>query len=108
MKDSDWKLFKAIKKKALEKFCENTLAELRALIGDENIPVQERYLLNYKLVKKRDKKMASLFNEKSRSKAPLQLIAIRGEGLADEALVSRLSKAFREKTDPARSNWLGA
>jgi len=105
MKESDWKIFKKIKDKAIEIFCENTLAELRDVINDENISLRERYFMNYKLVNNRDKQMGLLFDGHSRSKAPLQLLAIRGEGLADEELVSKLSEEFRDQTDPIKHNW---
>ena len=105
MKESDWKIFKKIKDKAIDNFCTNTLAELREVINDDNQSAHERYLLNYKLVNNRDKQMGLLFDGHSRSKAPLQLLAIRREGLADEELVSKLSEEFRNQTDPSKLNW---
>jgi hypothetical protein len=104
MKESDWKKFKIIKEKALEKFCRIALDEFREAMDDESNHIHNRYLLNYKLVQNRDKQMSLLFEGHSRSKAWLQLIAIRGEGLADEELVAELSDEFREKTDPGRIN----
>ena len=105
MKESDWKIFKKIKDKAIDNFCTNTLAELREVINDDNQSAHERYLLNYELVNNRDKQMGLLFDGHSRSKAPLQLLAIRREGLADEELVSKLSEEFRNQTDPSKLNW---
>ena len=105
MKESDWKIFKRIKDNAINNFCTNTLAELGEVINDDNQSAHERYLLNYKLVINRDKQMGLLFDGQSRSKAPLQLLAIRREGLADEELVSRLSEEFRNQTDPSKLNW---
>ena len=49
--------------------------------------------------------MGLLFDGHSRSKASMQLIAIRGEALADESLIKDLSEEFREKTDPEKFNW---
>ncbi len=105
MKETDWKVFKEIKEQAIEKFCSKALAEFRVVIDDKDKHVHERYLLNYKLVGNRNKQMALLFDGHSRSRAPLQLLAIRGEGLANEELVSKLSKEFREQTDPKKRNW---
>jgi hypothetical protein len=73
------------------------------MIKKEN--VHNRYLLLYKLVQNRDKQMRLIFDGHSRSKAALQLIAIRGEGLTDEALLSKLSKEFLETTDPKIIKW---
>ena len=105
MKESDWKIFKEIKEKAIERFCEISLSEFREILDDEKEHIHNRYLLNFKLVQNRDKQMALLFDGHSRSKATLQLIAIRGEGLADEALIAKLSQEFREHTDPTKRGW---
>lgn len=105
MLESDWKTFKKIKEIAIEYFCEQSLAEFREAMDDENEHFHNRYLLNYKLVQKRDKRMALLFDGHSRSMASLQLLAIRSDGLADEELISKLSEDFRRETDPKSSNW---
>lgn len=104
MTESDWKIFKKIKDKAIEIFCEQSLAEFRQAMDDEKNHIHNRYLLNYQLVRNRDKQMALLFDGHSRSKASLQLLAIRSEGLADEELISKLSDGFRRVTDPKSYN----
>ncbi|MCK5191932.1 MAG: hypothetical protein KAR12_17980 [Methylococcales bacterium] len=105
MKESDWKIFKQIKENAIELFCNNALAEFEEVIKDKNEKSQETYTYLYRLVVNSDKQMALLFDGLSRSKAPLQLIAIRGEGLADETLLNKLSEEFLQQTDPKRVNW---
>ena len=105
MKESDWKIFKQIKENAIELFCGQALEEFEEVITNKNEHVHNRYLLLYKLVQNRDKQMQLLFDGNSRSKAPLQLLAIRGEGLADENLLSKLSEEFLESTDPQRHKW---
>lgn len=105
MKESDWKIFKEIKEKAIDQFCEIALNEFRQFMDDEEEHIQNRYLLNFKLVQSRNQQMSLLFDGQSRSKATVQLIAIRGEGLADEELVEKLSDEFREKTDPSKHGW---
>lgn len=105
MKETDWKIFVKIKDKAIEKYCEIALIEFREAMDNEDEHIHNRYLLNYELVKNRDKQMSLLFDGHSRSKAWLQLLAIRGEGLADEELVAKLSDEFREQTDPKRRSW---
>lgn len=102
MKESDWKVFKAIKDIAIEKYCTLVLEESQDVISKQDENVHNKYLLLYKLLQNRDKQMALLFDGHSRSKAWLQLIAIRSEGLADETLLEKLSDEFREKTDPER------
>lgn len=105
MTESDWKIFKQIKEKAIERYCQSCLSEFRKIIDDESSHPHERYLRNYGLVLDSDQKMQRLFDGHSRSRAPLQLFAIRSEGLADEALVARLSAAFQERTNPAENRW---
>ncbi len=100
MKESDWKVFKEIKQKAIEKFCTCTLQEYTEVINNEKEHVHNRYLLLYKLVQNRDKEMGLLFDGHSRSKAPLQLLLIRGKGLADNQLLKKLSDDFLQETDP--------
>ena len=105
MTESDWKIFKQIKDKAIERFCEIAFSEFRECMDDESTHIHNRYLLNYKLVQNRNKQMSLLFDGHSRSKAWLQLLAIRGEGLADEELLSKLTDEFRENTNPIRHKW---
>lgn len=102
MNESDWKVFKKIKEKAIVKYCSRCFAEFKDVINDESKDIHERYLLNYRLVESRDKQMSVIFDGHSRSKAWLQLLAIRAEGLADESLLLKLSDEFRERTDPVR------
>lgn len=105
MKESDWKIFKEIKEKAIELFCSRALEEFNEVINDKEAKAYESYTLLYRLVENRDKHMALIFDDHSRSKARLQLLAIRGENLADENLLKKLSKEFLESTDPKRVNW---
>lgn len=102
--EADWKIFKSIREKAMETYCERCLAEYREIIdGDES--AHNRYLLMYRIVANFDKKMNLIFQNLSRSKAILELMAIRGEKLADENLVSKLSPELQEHTHPKNTKW---
>ena len=103
--EPDWKVFKEIKIKAIETFCNNALSEFDEVIKDKKGGSHEAYALLYRLVKNRDKQMALIFDGQSRSKAPLQLLAMRGEGLVDMELLEQLSEEILEKSDPAKVNW---
>lgn len=105
MKESDWKVFKKIKEKAIELFCSRALEKIEEIIKVKDEKAYEKYILLYKLVENKDKQMALLFDGHSRSKAQLQLLAIRGEDLADESLLQELSSEFLESTDPNKVNW---
>ncbi|GAB1261006.1 hypothetical protein [Aurantivibrio plasticivorans] len=102
--EADWKIFKSIREKAIETYCQRCLAEYQEII-DRNESAHNRYLLMYRIVENLDKQMELIFQNLSRSKAILELIAIRGEGLADEALVSKLSPELQERTDPEKRKW---
>ena len=102
MKESDWKIFKEIKSKAIDKFCASVLDDCLEKIDLENSSNHEKYLLIYKLFEDRDYEMSRLFDFHSRSKAALQLLAIREEGLADEKLIEKLSEEFQERTNPKK------
>ena len=105
MKESDWKIFKQIKEKAVEQFCQQSLDEFKEVINDKNEHVLNRFILLTKLVQNHDKRLNLLFDSHSRSKMRIQLIAIRGEGLADESLLSKLSEELLKATDPKSHGW---
>lgn len=102
IKESDWKLFKAIREDAIDTFCKERLREYEDIIKDGSRTAHERYLHLFKLSRARDKEMETLFDGHSRAQAFLQLLAIRREGLADGGLVEQLSEEFRADTDPTR------
>ncbi|MEJ2055310.1 MAG: hypothetical protein P8X42_15450 [Calditrichaceae bacterium] len=102
MKESDWKIFKQIKEKALEEYCQQSLDKFDEIIHDKKETVHKRYLSLYKSVRDRDKLLERMFDPHSRSKAQLQLRAMRQEGLADESLLAELSEEFLAATDPKR------
>jgi hypothetical protein len=102
MKESDWKIFKQIKEKALARFCEIALADFSEIINNNEEHICERYTELYKLVRMRDKELAKLFDDHSRPKATLQLLLIRKAGLADYELLQKLSDEFSQDTDPER------
>lgn len=105
IKESDWKIFKEIKTEAIESFCQNAINEFESALSDNGKSNYEKYLHHYKQVKNTDKKMARLFDGHSRSKAHMQLLSIRSEGLANIELVQKLSEEFQGLTDPKRFNW---
>jgi hypothetical protein len=106
IKESDWKIFKKIKEQAVTLYCEKCLSEYSEIISNSSKSAHEKYLYLYRTVEKNDKKMDFIFGDNtSRSKALLQLLAIRGEGLANEELVSQLSPEFQERSNPERIKW---
>ena len=51
MKESDRTIFKETKNKAIEKNCIYALNDFHKAMDNEGLNIQEKYFLNYKLVK---------------------------------------------------------
>jgi hypothetical protein len=79
--ESDWKLFKQIRKTALERFCERVLEEFQLKLNDRKLSAHERYLALYKIMQRRDKELGSAFNDYRRSMAVFQIGIIYSLGL---------------------------
>lgn len=67
--ETEWKLFKAVRLKALERFCERVLVDIARVLADTDKSFHERYLAISKLIDQRDEEMASGFNDLRRSTA---------------------------------------
>ena len=102
IRESDWKKFKKIKEKALDKYCSKVLAQLTEIATDEQGTAHERYLKIYEQIHKDDKEMARLFDDHRRSIAGLQLMALRAAGLVDPELLATLSEELQLQTEPRR------
>lgn len=100
MKESDWKKFKRIKDEALERFCADAMADFVAAIEKEDMSNHGRYLYLFKLVQNADKRLGLLFDGHSRSKAQLQLMLIRSEGLVEDHQLAGLSAELLKATEP--------
>ena len=71
-------------------------------IADRNASNHARYLYLYKLVENYDERIALLFNDHSRSKATIQLMLLRQEGLVTEDELGTISEELKKSTDPSR------
>ncbi len=101
--ESDWKKFKKIKEKALESFCGSILNDVKDGMESKEPPSNHgKYLYLYRLIENYDKQIALLFNDHSRSKAVLQLMMLRDEGLVQDEDVKNLSIELQEQTRPGK------
>ncbi|WP_043319736.1 hypothetical protein [Microbulbifer sp. HZ11] len=99
--ESDWKKFKKIKEAALERFCSRILKDVEDGLDSEKIDTSHgRYLYIYKLIENYDKQIGLLFNDHSRSKAVIQLMMLRGEGMVLAEELESLSAQIIEDTNP--------
>lgn len=94
--ESDWKIFRAIHRPALERFCERILSEVRELVNDTSKGSHERYLLAIRLLKKRDDEIALVFDDFRRSTAIRQLAIMYSRGFLTNEEFARFSLETQE------------
>jgi hypothetical protein len=92
--EADWKVLRRVHPLALERFCERVLAEIEHVTHNSAQSAHQRYLDIFKIVK-RDREMASIFNDPKRSKALTMLARMRSEGLLMTDEFSSLSPETR-------------
>ena len=91
IKESDWKLLRQSKSQALERLCKEILLEIETINADTGNTFHQRYLSIYKVVQRRDKEIADIFNGLGRSTAFIKLAAMKSRGLLTEDEFSRFS-----------------
>lgn len=102
MKESDWKVFKKVKENALERFCAEALSDVEEAVKKKSDSSHGKYLYVYKLVANADKKLSLLFDGHSRSKAAIQLMLLRSEGLVKDSELAGMSEEFLDSTTPRK------
>lgn len=94
--ESDWKIFRALREVALERFCKRVLAEMESLRTDALRTNHERYLDIWQLMSERDNELALAFNDPKRSQMIRQLIAMHTYGLLEQSDLDKLSQGTRD------------
>jgi hypothetical protein len=94
--EPDWKIFRQLHQVALERYCENILDDAQQALSDPSGTAHERYLVLYRLMEKRNKEVARIFNDFRRSTALQYLAVIQAEHLLTEEEMSRFSPETRE------------
>ena len=85
--ESDWRRFKEVHTKLLERYCGRILEEVAVASRGKEDTAHDRYLKVYKLIQERDEQMANAFDDFRRSTAVMQLgIMRRMKLLTDEEL----------------------
>ncbi len=101
IKESDWKLLRRLHTVALERYCQQVLAESERLHRAPDKSFHERYLAVFDLLRKRDKELARLFDDLRRSTALQHLAGLCGLLTAEEVA------QFSEETQMLVAVWLG-
>lgn len=94
--ESDWRRFKEVHARLLERYCGRVLEEVAAVSQSAKGTAHDRYLKVYKLVRERDEQIASAFNDFRRSTAVMQLAIMRRMSLLTDDELSRFSEQTRK------------
>jgi hypothetical protein len=97
--ESDWRRFKEVHAKLLERYCTRILEEVAAAAQGSEGSAHDRYSKVYKLVKERDKQMAHAFDDFRRSTAVMQLGIMPRMKLLTEEELSLFSEQTRIRVD---------
>ncbi len=94
--EADWRVFREVRIYALERFCQRVLEEIRALSAAPGQSQHERYLSVYDRLQSENDEMSFLFDGARRSRALMQLIALRRVKLLTDEEFARFSSETRE------------
>jgi hypothetical protein len=95
--EADWRIFRTLRERALERFAQQILDELASVCSDRTRVAHERYLEIHRLLRERDRAMADAFDYLSRSRMLLHLAAMRSLGLLDAGDLEGMSEGTRER-----------
>jgi hypothetical protein len=97
--EADWRLFKEVHQRLLERYCSRILEEMATLSRGAEGTAHDRYLKVYKLMQKRDKQIAHAFNDFRRSTAVMQLAIMRRMKLLTDADLTMFSEPTRARIE---------
>lgn len=97
--ESDWRIFRELRKVALDRFSQGVLDEVARLTTGPAGTAHERYLAVVKLIQERDKKFDSTFDTPRRSTALEQLAVFQYHKLLTLEELNRLSAESRDVVD---------
>jgi hypothetical protein len=93
--EADWKVLRRVHPLARDRYCEEVLAEIERVTRISAQSPHQRYLDIFKLIERRDREIARLFNDLKRSNALTMLARIRAAGLLTEDEFLSLSSDTR-------------
>lgn len=93
--ESDWRRFKEVHAKLLERYCSSVLKEVAAASQSTEGSPHDRYLKVVKLIDDRDKELGNAFNDFRRSTAVMQLGILRRMGLLTDQELGLFSEQTR-------------
>ena len=93
--EADWRVFRSLHPIWIDRFCKRVNGELLRTLSDDSRDAYEQYLAAYKLIHKRDKELASAFDDFRRSTAVFQIAIIRKLGVITDEELGRFSESTR-------------
>src|ERR1700752_2555037 len=97
--ESDWRRFKEVHTKLLERYCLGILEEVAVASRGTEGTAHERYLKVYRLITDRDQQMANAFDDFRRSTAIRQLGIMRRMKLLTEEELALFSEQTRIRVE---------
>ena len=97
--ESDWRRFKEVHQRLLERYCIRILEEVDAASRDARGSAHDRYLKIYKLINESNEQMANAFDDFRRSTAVMQLGIMRRMKLLMDEELSLFSEQTRTRVD---------
>jgi hypothetical protein len=97
--ESDWRRFKEVRTKLLERYCRRILEEVAVASQATEGSAHERYLAVYKLINERDKRVANAFDDFRRSTAVMHLGLLRRMKLLTDEELGLFSEQTRIRVE---------
>ena len=93
--EADWRVFRSLHPIWIDRFCKRVNGELVRTLSDDSRDAYQQYLAAYKLMQKRDKEVASAFDDFRRSTAIFQIAIIRKLRVITDEELGRFSESTR-------------
>jgi len=97
--ESDWKSFRELRERALERFCRRVLEEIDRIRADESQSYHSRYGAVYRLLQERDRQLAHAFDDPRRSQMLIQLAAMVVNGSVERGELSKFTQPTRSSVE---------
>ena len=101
--EPDWRRFKEVSVKSLERFCTCILREVTAACQSTEGTAHDRYLKIFELINERNQEMADAFDDFRRSTAVMQLGIMRRMKLLTDEDLSLFSEQTRTRIESIAS-----
>jgi DNA-binding transcriptional ArsR family regulator len=97
MKEWEWKKFRKLNEKCLERFCDAVLQDAENICRSDEKTAHERYLDLYELLRIKDNELANAFDGMRRSTASIQLLQLYRMGLVEESQLDEFEDETRNR-----------